>query len=218
MITARRESFETVDVRNQAKSRLGLLERTQNTAYNEVSNYESEQKVISPSEDKERMANNFNMLLNYEKFIEDTKRQEKEEVSSSVQASVSTPVQENAPQTTQSANEDLMPSKTTRQFGPEEISNVYSDMKQVTAKQSKYHLNSQGKLMIALYAIVVTVIMALIVINTSVLAMIKNQNAAKTEELYSLSEQYNALEEEYNHISSDEYVIEKATGEYNMVK
>lgn len=232
MITTRRETTEYTDVRNDARSRLGLLERANTAAYEETTNYESNEKIISPAEDKSRMSKNFDILLNYEKYIEEAKRQEQleaekasqvEEVKATavnttvdavIDTAIETPVQ---PKAAASDNEDIMPTPTTRQFGPGEIDNVYKDMEKVEYKE-KFHLNSHSKLMITLYAIVVTVIMALIVINTSVLASLKNQTSASIEKLNALNVEYNSLMEEYENISSDEYVIEKAINEYNMVK
>ena len=52
--------------------------------------------------------------------------------------------------------------------------------------------------------------MALIIINTGVLASLGNERAAKTAELDTVIERYNAIQTEIDHISSDAYIAEKA--------
>ena len=79
-------------------------------------------------------------------------------------------------------------------------------------------MNAHGKLLLAVYTIVVATILALIIINTSVLSSLKSGNAAGAERLEALRGSYEQVAEELDRVSSDEHVIDVATGEYNMVK
>lgn len=224
MITTRRETIDN-DVRNEARSRLGLLDRKP-VAYNEAEAYATDfEETIDKEEDKRRMSENFNLLLNYEKYIEEKKQQEQLE-----KASAATVVEE--PQIAEAAayeqvaavnaatisKEDITPTSTTMQFGTDDVGSLYSDMKKDEKTDAKFRLSAHSKIMIAVYAIVVTVIMALIIINTSVLASLRAREAASAAKLERLTTEYNALEEELNEVSSDKHVIEIAEGEYNMVK
>lgn len=221
MITTRRETLENTEMRNEARSRLGLLERPAPSAYNEVENYEPETvETMSPEENKKRMSENFNILLNYEKYVEEAKRKEQLEATDAMPVIEEKETVMEEPVAAASAStiskEDITPTSTTMQFGTDDIGNLYSDMKK--EDDTKFRLNNHGKIMVAVYSIVVAVIMALIIINTSVLASLRRTNAAKVEELATLNQSYERLSQELENISSDEYVIETATGEYNMVE
>ena len=115
------------------------------------------------------------------------------------------------------AAEDLKPSSTTMQFTETDMDTLYQDLQQ--EEESKgYYLNAKGKLMIALYALVVVAIMALIIINTSVLSALNLSFREKSENLAALQSRYEEMNRELDEISSDEHVIEIAEDEYNMIK
>ena len=100
-----------------------------------------------------------------------------------------------------------------------ETEGVYNDMARTReeAKES-YKLNAKGKIIVALYALAVTVILALIIINTGVLASIKNGNNSLRAEISGLTAESEALAGRIETVSSDEYVINVAENEYNMIK
>ena len=107
--------------------------------------------------------------------------------------------------------EDIRPTSTTLQFNDGDVAEMYGEMDKSTAKKEKYHLSSKGKLVVVLYSLVVAVIMALIMINTGVLASLSKTSEAKVNELNALASEYNTLSETVENISSNEYVIEQAT-------
>ena len=78
-------------------------------------------------------------------------------------------------------------------------------------------MSTNGKILVSVYAIVIATIMALIVINTSLIASLRNTATARAEKLNGLSATHQELMTELDNISSDQYVIETATNEYNMV-
>ena len=214
MVTTRREGAVISDItRSEAKSRLGLLERTQPVSFNEVSEPEETTETRNAN-----MSKNFDMLLNYEKYIEEAKQKELEdqrirEMTAAAQETART-------QTIEKENvntEDITPSST-MQFGVEDVANLYSDMKEEEKENTRPRINARGKLLLAVYTIVVATILALIIINTSVLSSLRNNNAAAEARLNELRNNYTQVTEKLNEVSSDEHVIDIATGEYNMVK
>ena len=215
MVTTRREGAVISDItRSEAKSRLGLLERTQPVSFNEVSEPEVTEETRNAN-----MSKNFDMLLNYEKYSEEAKQKELEEqrireMTAAAQETART-------QTIEKENvnsEDITPTSTTMQFGVEDVGNLYSDMKEEEKENTKFRMNARGKLLLAVYTIVVATILALIIINTSVLSSLRSNNAAAESRLETLRNNYTQVTDKLNEVSSDEHVIDIATGEYNMIK
>lgn len=114
MVTTRRDGAVNEITRNEAKSRLGLLERTEPVSFNEVSEPVSETNETRNAD----MSRNFDMLLNYEKYIEEAKQKELEEqrirelaAAAQETARVQTAEREDV------NTEDITPTSTTMQFG-----------------------------------------------------------------------------------------------------
>lgn len=228
MITTRRDTTVEEMTRNEARTRLGLLERTEPRSFNEAFDDSVRE---SDEAQTERVNKNFDMLLNYEKYIEEAKQKELEDQRISEQriaAENAARVQERVVAAAAAAaapaieidTGDITPSGTTMQFKTENVGELYNDLakKNEEKESSKYRMNARGKLLIAVYAIVVVTILALIIINTSVLASIRNSNAESAALLAQKQAEYERVMEEYDYVSSDEYVINEATGEYGMVK
>ena len=116
-------------------------------------------------------------------------------------------------------DDDIRPTSTTMQFGDGDIDQMYKEMNRAneTVKES-YHLNNKGKLVIVLYSLAVMVILALIAINTGMLATLSGTQQAKTAELNAKIAEYSVLQEEIESISSDDYVINQAETVLDMVK
>lgn len=172
----------------------------------------------SDEEARLRMQRNLNRLLNYDKVEE---RAEEQAVSTTYANQVVAPENETVAQSPINNAEaaDIRPTSTTMQFGDGETDAVYHDMaKTNNAVKESYKLNAKGKVIVALYALAVIVILSLIIINTGVLASIKNNNNSLRNEITTLSTQSHVLSERIENISSDEYVINIAENEYNMIK
>ncbi len=230
MITTRRETTAEEMARNEARSRLGLLERTEPRSFNEA--YDA--PVETNEEHAEQTHDNLNMILNYEKYLAETKRKEAEEAAEAqrieetrrfaesearAQEAVRLAAQVEANPEATYEGDLYTPSGTTMQFKNDNVGELYNDLEKQEAKENaKYHLNARGKLLAAIYAIVVVTILALIIINTSVLASIRSNNAASAETLEAMRAEYAEVLREYDRVSSDDYVINIATGEYGMVK
>lgn len=192
MVTTRR-STESVESRNGG---VALLERP---IANEVVAPAREENL---EEARERMQRNLDRLLNYDRASELV---EDESVSEIVDSTMQ--------------DDDIRPTSTTMQFGDGDIDQMYKEMNRSseTIKDS-YHLNTKGKLVIVLYSLAVMVILALIAINTGMLATLSGTQQAKTAELNARIAEYNVLQEEIESISSNEYVINQAENVLDMVK
>ena len=118
---------------------------------------------------------------------------------------------------------DLYPSPTTMQFaGNKDRRYIYEDFSDADVSvdeedESAYKINTKGKVMIAVYALVVLTIFALIIMNTR---LIKNMNESINEQemrIETLMQEQEALQAQYEFVSSDEEVLRKA-GEMGMVR
>ena len=198
MITTRRqERYSTTD--NSVRGGVDLLEREM--SYEPVAPAREE----SMEEAKARMQRNLDRLLNYDRYSE----MEAEEAA----------VIEDAPQEEIKAysDEDIRPTTTTTQFidGDPQIFNDAEKSK--TERKSSYKLNGKGKLIVAMYALVITVILALIVLNTGVLKALARDVAALDATYSARVSELTAQNAEIARLSSEERIIEVATHEYDMV-
>ena len=209
MITTRRSSeFNSYTIgENKGFASVDLLERKTPDTYNEyIAN------PVNTEEDylqaKERMQRNLDKLLNYDRYAEISAEETQVETEEVVQ------------EVSSMQDEDIMPSPTTMQFGDDNFDNVIQDLKaqQESVVTSSPKRASKGKLVAILYALAVTVVLALIIINTGVLSRLESANTAKTEALNEKIEQYRVLNEEIDGISSNEYIEDFVKNEYGMVK
>lgn len=112
-------------------------------------------------------------------------------------------------------SEDLTPTMTTIQYR----SDLYRDEQRVVKEEKKgYSMTAKGKLLMCVYAIVVAVVLALIIINTSVLNNLDSSIAAREAELNSVMTQSQALKDEIAELTSDSSIISRAEEELGMVR
>ena len=188
MVTTRRSTVVLNNSFENAtnKGGVGLLERP-----------EIEEKAIeldSNVSQAEKMQQNLQRLLNYDRFNEENMQQ----------AVVSDSVKD-------FADEDIRPTSTTMQFGDEDIEQIREEMKaSVIEEETSYHLNTKGKIAVMLYSLVVTVILALIVLNTGILSRLSQTETAMVNKVNEKVAEYNILMSEIDSISSPDYVIEAA--------
>ena len=194
MITTRRSYNGT----SERSGGVGVLDREIPSSYSEYKN-PTPVREENMDEAKARMQKNLEKLMNYDRFSE---------VSASdvvVEEPVNTVVEAVA------QDEDIKPTSTTMQFGTDDLDQMYKEMDRTdTANETSYRLNGKGKLLAVLYALTITVVMALIIINTGVLANIKGSTTAKQAELNQLITETTELQEQVYDISNDGYVIDKA--------
>lgn len=193
MVTTRRSSEFNV-----SKGGIELLERP--ATYEEFTT-----STPSVEEDysaaKERMQRNLDKLLNYDR-------------ASEMIDTVEQPVEE----AVLASDEDIRPTSTTMQFG-DDIDQIRKEMNVAKEQEKKsYKLNAKGKFVMVLYALAVTVMLALIVLNTNMLANLNTVSEQKSSELFDAQAQYSALLDDIDAISNNEYVIDIVENQYGMIK
>ena len=197
MITTRRSNgFATES--NTARGGVDLLER-KSASYEPVAPLHEE----NPDEARARMQRNLDRLLNYDRYseLEDTVEQVADEAVEETKAM---------------SDEDINPTSTTTQFinGDPQI---FNDAEKSKERKTSYKLNGKGKLVVVLYALVVTVILALIVLNTGVLKSLSGEIASLDASYQAKVTALAAQQATINEISADSHVIEIAENEFGMV-
>ena len=191
MVTTRRSTEQSSAYENSsANGGVQLLERP--VAYT------APQQTETQDQAKERMRKNLDELLNYDRFSE-------QEVSQLVKEEVSV------------ADEDIRPTSTTMQFG-DDIDQIREEMRMAVEKEEEvYKLNEKGRVVAILYSLAVTIILALIILNTGVLASLSNKSAQKAAELDRVVAEYNTIQSQIEQVSSNDYVSQWAEAN-GMVK
>lgn len=204
MITTRRNETETTKYLNESSGNIAVAERAP------VYSAPVKESVLS---DTERMKKNLEYLMNYDKYI--TEESQQEIAMSSVVVEDKEVVEMQDVQACD--QQDLQPSSTTMQFAENNMQELYGDMKNDEKLEKGFHLTTKHKVMIAIYSVVVTIIMSLIILNTTVLSNLGNKVEQKAAQVAELKAQYQTLKEDIADISSDEYIIGKAE-EMGMIK
>ena len=202
MITARRSTESSIY--EPAKGGVDLLERPR--SYEE---FASTAPAVEEdfTEEQAKRHDNLKKLMNYDRYNEQMS-----------QTAVVDEVAQVTVETASLAEEDIRPTSTTMQFG-EDIDQIRKEMNvKPVVEADSYQLNKKGKIVVTLYALVVTVILALIVLNTGVLAGLNRTTEAKAVELNVAVARYNAIQSELDAISNSDYIINVAQNQYGMVK
>ena len=113
-------------------------------------------------------------------------------------------------------NEDLAPTATTIQYRTEQ--RAREDKRTVVEEKRGHAMTTQGKLLMAIYAVVVVVILALIIINSSVLRNLDASIAENRAALFAATEQAQQLQDEIDNLTSPDSIIERAESELGMVR
>lgn len=192
MVTTRRSTEQVSAYENgSANGGVQLLERP--VAYT------APQQTETQDQAKERMQKNLDKLLNYDRYSEQEISQQTVKEEKSV------------------ADEDIRPTSTTMQFG-EDIDQIREEMRMAGEKEEEvYKLNEKGRVVAILYSLAVTIILALIILNTGVLASLSNKSAQKAAELDKVVTEYNTIQTQIDHVSSNDYVSQWAEAN-GMVK
>lgn len=201
MITTRRSNgFDTTE---SARGGVDVLERRAS-----INTETAPEREESMEETKARMQRNLDRLLNYDRYSE----MEAEETAVIADA----PTEEKT-ETVAMSDEDIRPTTTTTQFidGDPQIFNDAEKSKE--ERKSAYRLNAKGKLVVVLYALVVMVILALIVLNTGVLKSLSKDIATLDESYRAQAAAVSAQAAEIAEISSDAYIARFAESELGMI-
>lgn len=199
MITTRRSDvFESTET---ARGGVDLLERR----FPETTEPATE-RMESADEGKARRLRNLDYLLNYDKYTE-TDRADV----------ITEDAVEEKTETVAMSDEDIRPTTTTTQFidGDPQVFNDAAKSKDES--RISYKLNGKGKLVVVLYALVVTVILALIVLNTGVLKTLTTDIATLDEKYRAQASAVAAQAAEIAEISSDAHIAQVAESELGMI-
>lgn len=144
-----------------------------------------------------KMQSNLDKLLNYDRYNEEVKDSVVEEVAVVDQSF---------------ADEDIRPTSTTMQFGDGDIQQMYKEMnKQQTEEASgAYKLSGKGKFVVVMYALVIAVVMAIIVINSGLLNSRQVQLQSSLDAYNSKVATYQTMLENAESLSNPDYIIEQA--------
>ncbi len=117
--------------------------------------------------------------------------------------------------------EDSYPSQTTMQFSDKELrANPFEDFrpKNEDAIDKQYKINTKGKVLIAVYALVVATVFALIILNTRLLKTMNASYVEKQQQVELLQEEVTSLNARLEYVSSDAVIEDKAANQLGMVK
>ncbi len=199
MIVTKRSTEENNTAFVQGQARVGLLERKPTSANEDYSACENQDL----SEAKARMQRNLDKIMNYdnEAVLEEINKSEALEKDTLVMGP---------------KEDDITPTSTTMQFGDATDTDIRNEIKSIPSEKTNSRIKS--KLAIVLYALCVTVVFALIVLNTGILSSLTDIQNEKAQELNELNQSYLNLSEEIDSISNDSHVLEVAKTEYNMIE
>ena len=200
MVTTRRSS-EVANANYEMKTNDGGVSLKTRPLPSQSSIKEQVQKQ-SYAEANERMQKNLDRLLNYDRYTAQQMQ-----------------IQEEQRKCKNVSDEDFRPTSTTMQFGDDSIEEIREEMnKRQSAVDEIYTINNKGKVAIVLYSVVVAVVLALIVLNTGLLANLNAKSEAVVDRYNAVVAEYNQAVAEVEGISSAEHVSNVAENEYGMIK
>ena len=205
MVTTRRSAESSYQTFGERKTNVALLEREYvPSSYEEFVGAERKEQV-NFDEEKLIRQRNLEKLLNYDRYSE-TFADEPVVATATAQ-----PVE-------MMSEEDIRPTSTTMQFGDSDVDQMYQELRQEKEQVRDSHkLNAKGKFILVLYALAVTVIMALIIVNTGVLSRLSADNQVKQAQLDSIVSEYNQVHSQYENDITDSVVAERAE-QLGMIK
>lgn len=200
----------------ETNSNVALLERAETPVNESVAAKETTEEA------RARMQRNLDKLLHYENYTKDmteTAEPVKEEVVETEKAAYAAPVADvvSAPEVNTVENEDIMPTKTTLQFGNANDTELYNEAKNVVkAEKSSFKLNLKGKIVAALYVVAVAAIFTLIILNSGVISMLSERQANLAAKMEGLNSAYERSIENLDELENK--ALDIAEKEYGMRK
>ena len=115
-------------------------------------------------------------------------------------------------------DEDAYPSVTTMQFKDREA-NPYEDYREEneTYRSKRFKVTTKGKVLVAVYALVVMTILLLIVLNTRLLKNMNAQIESQQMRITTLKEETELLDKKLDYVRSDAVIEQKAASELGMI-
>lgn len=107
-------------------------------------------------------------------------------------------------------NYDATPSSTTMQFERMNRAEIYQDYRAESSYATQTKVRATAKLAVVVLALIVALLSALVIFNTSLLNNMNGVIDGKLSEVKTLQREYDALREELYEVSNDETIIDKA--------
>lgn len=200
MITMKRSLIEEETDFSGRNGGVQLLERseTRTRAF-------ATEKTENESVDAERlrMKSNLNRLLNYDRIVEEPEVIEE--------------VFEVAPEMA-TLEEDIRPTSTTLQFSGDGGEQLIQDLKVaqesnvMTGVKQSHKLSSKGKLVAVIYSLIVAVVLALIIVNTGILASLDATMVSANKDLAAAKQEYASVMDKVQSFDTD-YINQWAEAE-----
>ncbi len=149
-----------------------------------------------------KIADNFDRIINYDAY---TRTDAVKETQQTVNTFVS------------GYNYDANPSSTTMQFENMPKAEIYQDYRVEADYATTTKVRTSAKVAVVILSLVIAMLSALVVFNTSLLKNMSTSIDGKLSELQALEQEYTSLQEELSDVSSDQTIIDKAQNEYGMV-
>ncbi len=142
-----------------------------------------------------RISDNFDRIMHYDTYNRTDAVKERNQTISGFVSGV---------------NYDATPSSTTMQFERMNRAEIYQDYRAESTYGSQTKVRATAKLAVVVLALIVALLSALVIFNTSLLNNMNGVIDGKLSEVQALQEEYDALREELYEVSNDETIIEKA--------
>lgn len=204
MVTAKRSNNSSTRI-FETSSNVALLEKYEAPVTEEKETTEQA---------RERMQRNLDKLLHYENYAREAV------VDYSVkEETITVPVEnvEKAVNSVEVNNEDIMPTKTTLQFGNAEDTELYNEARNVVKDEKQgLKLNFKGKIAAALYVLVVAIVFTLIILNSGVLTVLQQKESDLSVKMTELNSSYTQSVEKLEELENK--ALEVAEKDYGMIK
>lgn len=205
MITTKRTGSSNTSY-SQSNSSVAVLDRPASSYASFTSNTTNEETL---GQANARMRENLQKLLNYDRYAETVKDSAViEETPAQTEVETVEAVQDYL-------DEDIRPTSTTMQFGDDADVDIRNEAKTINAPEKSYRLSTKGKVIIALYSVVVALVFALIIINTTMLSAIRGDISTARVKLNNVRVEY---EESLDKLQELEDLVPERAEELGMIK
>ena len=205
MITTKRTGSSNTSYLD-SNSSVAVLDRPASSYATFTSNTANEETLEQANA---RMRENLQKLLNYDRYSETIK-----DTAVVEEAPVETEV-EMVEEVKDCLDEDIRPTSTTMQFGDDADVDIRNEAKSVTTAEKSYRLSTKGKIIIALYSVVVALVFALIIINTTMLSAIRGDISSAKVKLNNVRVEY---QESLERLDKLEELVPERAEDLGMIK
>ncbi len=172
---------------------------------------------LAEKEQADTIKSNLDKILHYERYRGENKNDavsvpEKQTEDRNVYSSASaTAERPRIARPEEETNADLRPSSTTMQFGRDEESDIYEEVDYTKENhKEEFRLSSKGKVLIAIYSLVVAIILSLIIINSRMLKSLDSSISSYKQKADEINAEVSRIEAEIADITSEEAIGEWA--------